>query len=95
MTSSVPHVFDQAGVNSNSSGHLTKPLWRKPLHQCLLSALHRIKPRDDTSVVPEQAIGVKWHILLAEDNLVNQKLAIGFLEKMSHHVDLAVNGHKN
>ncbi len=33
-----------------------------------------------------------WKILLAEDNAVNQKLAIGLLQRMGHRVDLAVNG---
>ena len=31
-------------------------------------------------------------LLLAEDGLVNQKVAIRFLEQMGHHVELAVNG---
>jgi response regulator RpfG family c-di-GMP phosphodiesterase len=32
------------------------------------------------------------HLLLAEDNRVNQKRAFRLLEKMGHHVVLAVNG---
>jgi len=31
-------------------------------------------------------------VLLAEDNLVNQRLAIRLLEKRNHHVDVAING---
>lgn len=91
-TSKIPLGSDQVGVNSNSPFRLIKPLRRKSLYECLLTALHRTQLPEDASVVPEQPINVKWHILLAEDNLVNQKLAIGFLEKMGHQVDLAVDG---
>ncbi len=34
----------------------------------------------------------KLRILLAEDGLANQKLAVGLLEKWGHHVTVATNG---
>jgi len=36
----------------------------------------------------------KVRILLAEDNVVNQKVAIAMLTKMGHHADIAANGHE-
>jgi len=37
---------------------------------------------------------VVYDILLAEDNLVNQKLAVKILEKYGHSVEIAENGHE-
>jgi PAS domain S-box-containing protein len=91
LTSTIPLDFDQSGAGSNPSARLTKPLRRKQLRECLLVALHRTRCPDEAAT-PGQTPGVKWRILVAEDNLVNQKLAIGFLEKMGYHIDLAVNG---
>lgn len=34
----------------------------------------------------------KYHLLVVEDNAVNQKLAMRLLEKMGYHVDVASNG---
>ncbi len=33
-----------------------------------------------------------WHILLAEDNHINQMVATGILEKRGHRVEVATNG---
>ena len=39
-----------------------------------------------------QVSGSSLRILLAEDNLVNQKVAMGMLGKMGHRITLATNG---
>lgn len=43
-----------------------------------------------TSAVTEEK--VIYRILIAEDNMVNQKLAVKILEKYGHSVDIADNG---
>lgn len=43
-----------------------------------------------TPVVAAQ--DVPYDILIAEDNLVNQKLAVKILEKYGHRVEIAENG---
>ena len=73
--------------------HLAKPISRKALRECLCSALHGCKPDPDLPPARKRVGQARsWKILLAEDNAVNQKLAIGLLQRMGHRVDLAVNG---
>ena len=50
------------------------------------SALTRVSPSEQT------AASRGLHILLAEDNLINQKVALSLLKKRGHTVELAGNG---
>jgi CheY-like chemotaxis protein len=79
------------------SGYLLKPVRRSELREAIGLALG---PRQQTGPIPpiprpsrsdkrEQAA---LRVLLAEDNAVNQRLAVRMLEKRGHHVTLAANG---
>jgi CheY-like chemotaxis protein/HPt (histidine-containing phosphotransfer) domain-containing protein len=75
---------------------LMKPVGQSELLDAILAALglaaaekQFIGPILST---PERPLGKSLHILLAEDNPVNQKLAIRLLEKAGHRVDLACTG---
>ena len=78
--------------------HLTKPIRQSDLLDALMNALgssntlagsRRIAP--EPANLPRRA-SRGLHILLAEDNLVNQRLALRILEKWGHRVTVAANG---
>ncbi len=78
--------------------YLAKPLRQSQLFDTLVTLFapaapvktrkRTAKPKTD----PEMAKRHPLRILLAEDNLVNQKLAIRLLEQMGYRADLASNG---
>jgi len=77
------------------SGCLTKPIIHSELLDTLLKihlgpAFQECAPKKVAEVWSE--VNVHANILLAEDNLINQRLAIRILEKMGHTVTLAENG---
>lgn len=75
---------------------LVKPLWRMQLYHALNQAYRSgSRARKSTTSIlnsSELLIGKDVRILLAEDNLVNQKVATGILKKYGYHVDVANNG---
>ena len=81
------------------SAFLAKPLRQSHLFDTLVSLFNPegdTKPKADEtkkpSVDPEMAANHPLRILLAEDNLVNQKLAMRLLQQMGYSADLANNG---
>ncbi len=88
-----------AGFN----GYLTKPVRHQQLQQCLLMILgsDQQAPASTTSpsstlitrhTVEEAQAHTQVHILLAEDNIVNQKVAVRMLQKFGYRVDVVENG---
>ncbi|HYM10025.1 MAG TPA: response regulator [Bryobacterales bacterium] len=75
---------------------LTKPVTQAELRAAVLRALagEPSGEKSDTDTKPalvEQPLR-PLRVLLAEDNLVNQRLAVRLLEKWGHHVNVANNG---
>jgi two-component system, sensor histidine kinase and response regulator len=79
------------------SAVLLKPIRQSQLYECLTSALNRkTEPspaRPLARPTPGDADGrVRVKVLVAEDNAVNQKVAVGMLEKLGCRVDVVANG---
>ncbi|MFK7875748.1 MAG: GAF domain-containing protein [Paracoccaceae bacterium] len=79
--------------------HLAKPLRQSQLFDTLVSVFapaEAQKPArsspSNVQIDPDMAKNHPLRILLAEDNLVNQKLALRLLEQMGYRADLASNG---
>lgn len=74
-------------LDNSISAQVTTPVSAQDLASALVSAL------ESNTVSPVAAANdVTFDILLAEDNLVNQKLAVKILEKYGHSVEIAENG---
>jgi len=79
------------------SAHLAKPLHQSQLFDTLVGTLaHGPEPKETKAPKPkldgEMAARHPLRILLAEDNVVNQKLALRILSQMGYRADLAANG---
>jgi len=74
-------------LDNSISSQVTTPVSSQDLASALIAAL------ESNTVSPVSAPNdIVFDILLAEDNLVNQKLAVKILEKYGHSVEIAENG---
>jgi CheY-like chemotaxis protein/HPt (histidine-containing phosphotransfer) domain-containing protein len=87
--------FETAGF----SAYLTKPVRQSQLYECLRIALGRAASEGRTareSIITRHTVAEagrrKIRILLAEDNIVNQKVALKMIEKLGYRADPVSNG---
>jgi signal transduction histidine kinase len=76
------------------AGIIKKPLFPKDLRKCLIDYAKPETVKKDTPVqdIIQVDVSRTLRILLAEDNPINTKLAVGFLQLRNWKVDCAVNG---
>ena len=78
---------------ANDVIQLTKPITRKRLRECLQSAINQTTPFFAVDKLPDIAVRrPRLKVLLAEDNAVNQRLALAVLKKEGYSVSVASNG---
>ena len=81
---------------------LEKPVRQQDLFECL-ARIFSVPQARPAAAMPKQAFatpseakraGSPLHILLAEDNKINQRFALALLHKAGHSVDTVENGHQ-
>lgn len=99
MLSSANHREDAARCRDlGVASYLTKPIKQSALLDAIMVTLGPSASLDDGHVAPSEprpaspGRGRAMRILLAEDNAVNQRLAVSLLEKRGHRVTVARNG---
>ncbi len=92
-------LAQDAGFN----GYLTKPIRHQQLQQCLQMIIggeqqttsatsHQSSTFVTRHTIEEAQAQIQAHILLAEDNIVNQKVAVRMLQKIGCRVDVVESG---
>jgi PAS domain S-box-containing protein len=76
------------------TAYLTKPVKQSDLFDAICLALGRmpVKPTRPAPAPRGAAAAKSLRILLAEDNVVNQRVAVGLLKKRGHHVAVVSTG---
>ena len=89
----------EAGVDESLfAAYLTKPIKQSQLFDTLVGIFVGAKPREQKTITGRFKLDLDFasrnplKILLAEDNAVNQKLALRLLEQMGYRADVASNG---
>ncbi len=99
LMSPIQYSFDSLNLNKTSiEHHIFKPVQQKSFYEFLASALEgkeiaiESEPKKEKqSEEPKKTEGTK-HILVAEDQIINQKIIRQFLEKGGYHVTIVGNG---
>ena len=93
----IPFVFMTSPTsNTTCANLLTKPIHRTQLSEVLETILTGVQSSAKKSAPPPTTSlefeGQEVRILLVEDNLINQKVALGILKKLGLSADVSVNG---
>lgn len=93
----------KAAQDAGIAAYLTKPIRQSQLYECLSLVLANTLQADSGAAQPpaplitrhslsEAQAQSRGRILVAEDNPINQKVAVKMIEKLGYRVDIAGNG---
>jgi two-component system sensor histidine kinase/response regulator len=94
----------KAAKEAGLAAYLTKPVRERQLHDCLvavmtqlpsslpLSATNESLPLITRHSLAETKARVDLRILLAEDNIINQKVAVRLFQRLGYRIDVVANG---
>jgi CheY-like chemotaxis protein len=95
-SSSRANDFQSYKTSTNIRDYILKPANPDEIHLAVSAAMNPKSATFNPLVASEQMITTpsmhSMHILLVEDNPLNQKLATALLKKWGHHFDIANNG---
>lgn len=100
MLSSLTHrSYERIARQVGIASYLTKPIRQSQLFESIIQALSSSVADSPGVTVPaahdsKTPLEGGLRILLAEDNIVNQKVASRMLEKLGYRVDTVANGHE-
>jgi len=82
--------------NAGIAAYLTKPIHHNQLRDCLLLVMKGVTDGESSLVTKYTLRETPYHregrLLVADDNIVNQKVAVRMLEKLGYRVDVVANG---
>lgn len=97
LTSFGQRGHGQAALQAGFTGYLVKPIRQSQLYDCLTTVMGMPAIATPPMLITRHRVAEihtqrRTRILLAEDNIVNQKVAVRMLEKLGYRVDVVANG---
>jgi len=93
MLTSGPRPGDERrAIALGVSSHLIKPVKQSDLLERILEALQAPSARTPARATSARRTGRRLRVLVAEDNVVNQRVAVGMLERAGHRPVVVENG---
>jgi CheY-like chemotaxis protein len=87
---------------ANIEMHLTKPVRQSRLYEAMNTIVTRAQPEAEVAPEPRRSLAkaqadprgrpTRGHVLIAEDNHVNQKVAVKMLERIGYRADVVADG---
>ncbi len=90
----------KAAQDAGAAAYLTKPIRERQLADCIRLVLAQPRQTDHRPplitrhTLSEATAQTRHHLLVVDDNLINQKVAVKMLEKLGCRVDVASNGNE-